>query len=299
MAELLTVFANFRIDSEERLLRMQDSFRSFRNARIDKWVINIRGPLQHKAGGFLAKELGESLVLSYVESGRGWFVDTREMLHHITSQYVFFWVEDQLCLAGNKYFDAVVRDMQWAGAESLQYTAFHAGDTLKSFDCLPLREFESVIVVNYDRARHRQRQESIAQRKLLCSEFILSATSIMKRAFFERVVMANDPLIKRWPRETPFDFEKTPEDRHWLPIRVAVPKQELFAFIDDDHGRPGNSLISRGLYPNRASREEMLLVRQANLGGPRSRLRAVLLRLLRNTVNGIHSQVRRIPGFRF
>ena len=53
---LLSVFANFRIDSEERLLRMQDSFWSFYEEDIDKWVINIRGDYKKEAGEFLKKK---------------------------------------------------------------------------------------------------------------------------------------------------------------------------------------------------------------------------------------------------
>ena len=37
----------------------------------------------------------------------------------------------------------------------------------------------------------------------------------------------------------------------------ALSNQELFASIDDDHGEPGYSLISRNLYPNRISRSEI------------------------------------------
>jgi hypothetical protein len=61
-------------------------------------------------------------------------------------------------------------------------------------------------------------------------------------------------ISRKWPTETPFDFEKSHKDTHWLPIRCGVSKEELFVSIDDDHGEPGSSLISRGLYPNRVPR---------------------------------------------
>ena len=38
-----TVFANFFIDTEERFLRLKDSFFSFSSADIHEWIINIRG----------------------------------------------------------------------------------------------------------------------------------------------------------------------------------------------------------------------------------------------------------------
>ncbi|NQU32110.1 MAG: hypothetical protein HQ521_02650 [Bacteroidetes bacterium] len=64
----------------------------------------------------------------------------------------------------------------------------------------------------------------------------------------------NDPKLRRWPKETPFDFEKNDKDLHWLPIKMAISKDELFACIDDDNGIPGYSLQSRGLYPKREIR---------------------------------------------
>jgi hypothetical protein len=58
-----------------------------------------------------------------------------------------------------------------------------------------------------------------------------------------------------------FDFEKKWDDIYILPIQYGVPKFELFATIDDDNRYPGSSLISRGLYPERLTREEMLAIR--------------------------------------
>ena len=56
--KLLDIFANFNIDSLERLKRMKDSFNSFYNLElINKWVINIRGEFKAEAKKFLKKKL--------------------------------------------------------------------------------------------------------------------------------------------------------------------------------------------------------------------------------------------------
>ena len=55
----LAIFANFQIDSEERLLRLKDSYRSFCNADIENWVVNIRGKYKYQAGVYLKNELKE------------------------------------------------------------------------------------------------------------------------------------------------------------------------------------------------------------------------------------------------
>ena len=70
-------------------------------------------------------------------------------------------------------------------------------------------------------------------------------------------MFSNKPLLKRWPRHLPFDFEKKSNDKAVKSIMHALSNQELFASIDDDHGEPGYSLISRNLYPNRISRVKL------------------------------------------
>ena len=49
----LVVFANFRIDNEERYLRLKDSFFSFKDISAEKWVINIRGSYKEQTKNFL------------------------------------------------------------------------------------------------------------------------------------------------------------------------------------------------------------------------------------------------------
>ena len=287
---LLTVFANFRIDSEERLLRMQDSFHSFCEADIETWVVNIRGPLKKEAAEFLRINLGGRLKLFELESKNGWFHDSRQMLHEINSEYVFFWIEDHLCLSGVGYFNQIVAEMKKYGAEYLLYTAFHHGATRGSFDCLPFNDGDSIIIVNYDINSHLKRLEYISNNNLISASYVISTCSILSVPLFVKIILKNDPLIKRWPKETPFDFEKNQRDTHWLPIRVAQTKREFFAFIDDDHGREGHSLISRGLYPNRVSRETMSKVRSSHLNIKSALFRSRFFFYLRETINILYGK---------
>ena len=77
-----------------------------------------------------------------------------------------------------------------------------------------------------------------------------------------------------------------------------VPSRVVRA-IDDDHGRPGHSLVSRGLYPDRVSRSEMLEVRAKNFNASGARLRMAHFSRIREAVNRIHSVIRRIPALKF
>ena len=73
----LAVFANFRIDSHERLKRMKDSYYSFHKTKINQWIINIRGEYKNSAAKFLNQKLGKKLYLSTFETGNGWFFDSK------------------------------------------------------------------------------------------------------------------------------------------------------------------------------------------------------------------------------
>ena len=109
--------------------------------------------------------------------------------------------------------------------------------------------------VNIDWFDHTVINNPIIQSNAKEGVFIIAACSIFKNELFRRIVLADDPVQKRWPKETPFDFEKKPTDVHWRPLRVALPRQEIFASIDDDHVHPGSCLISRNLYPCRERRQ--------------------------------------------
>ena len=53
MAYEFSVLANFKIDSEERLKRLKDSFNSFYKANINSWHINVRGEFKDEVKKFL------------------------------------------------------------------------------------------------------------------------------------------------------------------------------------------------------------------------------------------------------
>jgi hypothetical protein len=95
------------------------------------------------------------------------------------------------------------------------------------------------------------------RKKLNKDFYYTSCVSIMNNSFFRTVLESNRPFIKRWPRHLPFDFEKKSKDNIKSIIIHSLPNRELFASIDDERGKNGHSLISRGLYKNRVSRETL------------------------------------------
>ena len=248
----ICVFANFFIDNEERLQRMKDSFKSFKGIDAFEWRINVRGSLKEKAGGFLLNELGTRLYLNYLNSKKGWFNDSLQILNGCQSDYVFFWVEDHICLVQPEIIKEIISEMKDLRADQCLYSFLHNQHT-KIFQVVPPDNVGSLI----DVWTINRKSASIIQRTLGKDFYVTSMDTIMRRDIFLKILHSPKPFISRWPIHFPFDFEKLYNDGAIRDIRIALPKLEIFACIDDDHGVDGYSLISRGVYPNRISRIEL------------------------------------------
>ena len=256
----LTIFANFKIDSEERFLRMKDSFCSFCDSDIDKWVINVRGRYAKDVVSYLSGKLKSKLTAFQNESGKGWFYDSKNLLKYISTEYVMVWIEDQICMCGVDSLNRIIKDMSSKKVAYLGYTWFGLGTFIKEFNNINKQNAGTIWFVDYSRDINQQRQKNsldLIGRK----SCIISMPAIFSFGLFTELLNCRRPYLRRWPKETPFDFEKKWNDEYLLPVRYGIPKFEIFATIDDDNAVKGSSLISRSLYPRRISREKLLELR--------------------------------------
>lgn len=238
----ITVFTNFRIDNPERLQRMKDSCLSMQEIDVARWVVNIRGRCAAEAEAFLSATLGARAAISRVESGDGWFADTRPMLDHIATDYVLYWIEDHICLVPGGVVDGVIDEMRASGAETLMYSFFQFGNRKRQYDGIPRERLGFIEVFDHTR------ETNALLRSRPNTPYIISLCSIFSTALLRRIVATDDVTANSWPPETPFAAEKSPEDDHWLPVRTALARFELFGCIDDDHITPNSSLMARGMY---------------------------------------------------
>lgn len=275
---------------------MKDSFSSFRDAEIEAWVVNIRGACRKAAGEFLRQQLGNKLFLFELNSAQGWFHDTRQMLSRINSGFVFFWLEDHLCVSGPRYLNDIVAEMEKFHVESLGYTFYHGGASVRSLAAVEHSVGEHLLYCDYTAAKHRARLAFVAKNQICCSLYILSVCSILSTGLFKRVVLTDDPFFKRWPNYVPFDFEKSPIDTHWLPVRMGFSRKEIFASVDDDHGLPGSSLISRGFYKARVARASLLEDRQAQFEAQKKKPLVRIPIRIKEAINFIVARCRLLSG---
>ena len=243
-------------------MRLKDSFFSFNQAYIDKWIINARGTLGEEALQFLREHLGERLVKYEIETDIGWLNDTRLMLGSIDTDYVLYWVEDQICMCGPDRLDEVINEMKKLNVDYMGYSWFGLGTSTSEFLGLPHKGLNCISVIDYDKKAHRTRIANSV--KLIgIQSHIISLPGIFSTKLFSQLLQERKFFLRRYPKVTPFDFERTWKDTDVLPLKYGVPKFELFCTIDDDNQVPGSSLISRGLYPERLSRDELLKVRNS------------------------------------
>ena len=250
----LTIFGNIFINDPIKLELLKISFKSFNHSNISQWLINIRGSYRFDAIQFLKKNITQKVIFFELNSDEGWFYDSRIMSEKLNSEYIFVWLEDHANISDNNYFNSVVRDIQKTRSDYLLYTAFFFGDQIKSFENLPTQSTDNIIYCDYNLDLHKKRIKNIedffSKNKLNnsqygASKYIISMPSIFSKKLFLKILENKDLLFKRWPKNTPFDFEKRYNDISWLPMRVALPKREFFSTIDDNHGVKGYSLIER------------------------------------------------------
>ena len=251
----LTIFANFYINDSERFLRLQDSFRSFKDVNPSKWVINARGKFKYEVLSFLKENVGDKLIPYTLESKEGWFADSKVMLKDIDTDYVFVWLEDHMNIAPIVDFKEILDEMKESQTEYVCYSWWVFGkinETYADLKKIDHKHISTFVLDKKDMKHLRKYTKSLSSRL----PGIISQLGILSLNLFRRLII-NSPGFFRWhPKHIPNDFEKLSDDTKWLPINYAILKHELFCSIDDDLRVPGSSLQSRGLYPVRELREK-------------------------------------------
>lgn len=260
----ISVFANFYINDYERFLRMKDSFLSFNKAKIDMWVINVRGKFSKKSIDFFNTKLKKkNFYISSFDSG-SWFNDSKQLLDKIDTKYVFFWVEDHICLRQPKVFNSIINEMDANDLDYLQYSWFIKGLNLKSLDNIRFKQDKNILFLNYTKSILRKRlnwfKKNNIKNNLL---YVISQQSILKLELFTKIL--NKKEFSLFRKNLPFAFEKNHRYTNWLPYKIGFVKKEFFASIDDDVGHKGYSLISRGFYEDRISSYKKKLIERNRL----------------------------------
>jgi hypothetical protein len=233
----ITLFANINIDSEIRLMHMKDSFLSFQNSSvINQYLINLRGKFAKEAASFLEISKKNDITIFFIESSKGWFYDTQELLNFVSNNTIFLWVEDHICLDLD-FFDLVLSDLIKYKIDYLQYSFWLNGLLLHQYSDIEMKESDTMYFFEHNQVTHLNFKK----------RYINSLVGIYSKKLFSKIIFRKD-FVQLWPTNVPFDFERPSWDTSILPFIRGVSKKEIFASIDDCQDVPGSSLIGRGIY---------------------------------------------------
>jgi len=256
--EKISIFANFCIDSEERFLRLKDSFFSFNKADISCWRINIRGKYKSKVDAFLKDNIKNNLKISFLDTDRGWLEDTKEIAKDINTFLIFIWVEDHICIKNIENFNNIINEMFLKKVDNLNYSFYHNGRYK-----IPLKYVEHEICQNISIFDFNKKNYELIEENISNPIYPITQPAIMSLNFFNKNLDCSKNKLK-YNIQLPFNFEKDFSETkkfNLLNFKNAVLNNELFVSIDDDKNCPNSSLISRNLYPNRINRDKLLIFR--------------------------------------
>ncbi len=259
----LTIFANFFVDTEENFLRLQDSFFSFYKVNPKQWVIGVRGSQKIKVKNFLSSYLDkEILYIKILSDKSNWIKESRNLFNKVVQENIFIWVEDHICQITETKLSKIIREFEEFKIDQMVYSFWH--DNLKRrIDFLKPQLCNNFKYVEFP----PDKNQFLISNGII---FVNALPAIYSKSFMNKILFSNSPFLKRWPKHTPFDFEKKIGDISHL-HKYAVPILEIFAPIDDDHGFSDSgyySLQKRGLYPLRVTREQHLIKSKRKKGIP-------------------------------
>jgi 6-phospho-3-hexuloisomerase len=250
--------------------------------------VNIRGVFRDEAIEFLKEHLGERLNLfTLLDDSRGWMANSLDMLESAKHDYIFVWNEDHINTTSVDRVKQIVSEMKKHQVDYLLYSWWMFGRARNAFDKVAddigLEDASSISYLTltekaWNKVRragypyylismcgifHKDFLREMWQRdqfripnffKKLVYKILYELTKVGFRKdghkqLFDKInrhVFLNK--IRKFPKETPFEMEKSPERADVLPIVFALPREEFFACIDDNLGEGGYSLIERELY---------------------------------------------------
>jgi hypothetical protein len=258
-----TVFANFYIDTEERYLRMKDSFFSFYKSNVYDWNINIRGKYKNKVKIFLQENISKNLNIFFLESKKGWVFDTLNISNYFKTNIIFFWIEDHICIDSVSKINSVVAEMHKNKIDHLIYSFFHKGIYINQLNAVNHEVKKNILFFRYGKKNYRN-LKSWYKKENHTPSYLIAACSFMSLNLFKKNLSLSKTKKKYNPM-LPFNFEKSFDENKILPFNAGVLKKELFVSIDDNHGEQGYSLISRKKYPKRVSKKQLDEIRKIKI----------------------------------
>jgi 6-phospho-3-hexuloisomerase len=284
---MLTILANVKIDTPKKLKHWQDSFLSFCTIS-DDWLLNVQGALRNEAFNFVRERLPKNALTEFDLSNNDknrWSSNSLIMLKSARYDYVLLWNEDHINLAPQPIYVKIISEMEKYKTDLLCYSWWYNGYQSELFEPYKNQRGEVVDVVYFTPKilkdllntgfrgniiskvcifhrdlLHRMLRDDIRRFPHIVTRVFYKLFHMPKLLgirikevdyynFFKKFVhyICRD-LLPLFPLDTPFNIGKDFLHTNFLPLTIAIPKQELFASIDKDNEVAGYSLLKRGSY---------------------------------------------------
>jgi hypothetical protein len=245
MNNRITILFNIRLNSDYRLKRFIKSIELIKDSNTTDLSIRIRGShakVAIKYAEVLLKNHSGNISFWEQSSYQNWKLDTLEQVRADNNQFFFITQEDHLLNTGIEFFDQFNNELIKIKPDFIPVSFFQNYNFIKPL--LPLDKHKSGETMNYWSITKSEWQNTQKIQKF----YLLSFVGIYEISLLKHCLKSEKPYIKRFSVNSPYHFEKREIEDSVFPIRFALPKKEIYCCIDDDHGFPGSSLISKGLY---------------------------------------------------
>jgi hypothetical protein len=240
-----TFLFNVRINSQERYFRLIETLNSIPEILDSNFSIRVRGNLKD-----LNFQSVHSCQFYFGSSWNEWNLDLIEQVAASPSEYYILMQEDHLLEMSKNNFNSLLREVKELSIDylPLSFHPHYEVFTKELFRKCPSNEIKEKVTF-WDLDKHSYSRTNFQNRN-----YLLNLIGIYKKDLLLRLLLRSRPYYKQFSIQTPFNFERRPNETWFLPIRWAYPHNEVFACIDDDHGLEGYSLISRGKYKSQSTR---------------------------------------------
>lgn len=284
---MLTALCNIFINTEEKLALFKETLpRVFPVS--DNWLIYIRGKLRNEATAYvrdISKNHPDDCVFFNNLDDAYWAKNTLLMLKKAKYSTVFIFVEDHMLLHDLVRLKKVIMDMNNEKIDYFCYSFFNQGLNVNMIEAAEPSQseyFYSFDITKNAIGTFRNRfpdaylfslpcfvslryfQALLEFEKIFQLHLPILFQGALSRVFgfhspYNRLVYSKINAFLRfinlrlviYNKNTPFNTERSvlELEKHVLPIKIGILKNELFCCVEDDNMIPGSSLIKRGLYP--------------------------------------------------
>lgn len=234
----ISAYGNILINSSERLETFKETLENWQSRIHIDMKIRIRGSYADDAAKYCKKFSNIS-----IEIGSG-FIQWRNQalcdVQTINSKYIMIFLEDHQIISNNATFNQIINVLKRDKVDIFQYSWFkHYKDA-----CTYLRQNNQDDNLEVISLLVNDRNVEFFE---VNTNYIVSLTSIFRKEILLNLLQTRRPLIRKYDSRGPFDVEKSPKLRFYLPIKFALPEKEFALCVDDEMGILGSSAIARGI----------------------------------------------------